>query len=79
MVSKTSETKPTSSLASTAPKSSPTSSSKSAKEQNKDHKKDKMAATSRANKRQHSSTKKQAESYNISEEKLHEYKVSLNS
>jgi len=39
----------------------------------------KMAATSRqTGKRQHSSTRKQAEFYNISEEKLHEYKEAFN-
>lgn len=76
MVSKKSEhtVKPTSGSNSTASTSRTSSNSPPGKEQTS-----KMAATSRqANKRQHSSTRKQAEFYKISEEKLHEYKEAFN-
>lgn len=89
MVSKTSEanSKPISGSnsnsagAASTSKSSPPSSSQSKSQSTKEQssRADKMAATSRqASKGQHSSTRKQAEFYKISEEKLHEFKEAFN-
>lgn len=74
MVSKASEAKSKATSGSNSTGQTASTRSSLAKEQT-----DKMAATSRqASKRQHSSTRKQAEFYKISEEKLHEYKEAFN-